>query len=59
MGVTEAFLKEVRTKPDTKEKLMMSTIRVHRARKHASSRAGGEGFREHMEGFATETNLVT
>lgn len=59
MGVTEAVLKEEGTKPDTTEELIMSTIRGHRAGKHAFSRAQGMGSREHVEGFVSETNLVT
>ena len=59
MGVTEAVLKVDGTMPDSRDELIMSTMRGHRAGREDFTRVVGMGSREQVEALAWETNLAT
>ena len=59
MGVTEALLKVDGTMPDSRDELIISIMRGHRAGSEDFTRVVGMGSREQVEAFAWETNLAT
>ena len=57
--MTEAVLKMESTMPDSRDELIMSIMRGHRASREDFTRVVGMMFREQVEAFAWETNLTT
>ena len=56
--MTEAVLKMESTMPDSRDELIMSTMRGHRANREDFIRVVGMGSREQVEDFAWETKAT-
>ena len=57
--MTEAILKMDGTMPDSRDELIMSTMRWHRASREDFTRVVGMGSREQVEAFSWESILAT